>query len=199
MDIFIRSNEAVEIYRKVKEFNEESFKQIVSSAKPFGFRTYFKGYAKTKDNTVKFYANKAVNYISRGEVKVNPEWIDKYKVLISYAYGMGKSAPFQVINKPFLAEPNSCCSETYLVIGPFDDKETAENVISYMNTRFFRFMVFLKKNTQHGTAKVYQLVPMQDFSQSWNDEKLYAKYGLNSDEIAFIESMVRPMERTDVE
>ncbi|MFZ7229807.1 Eco57I restriction-modification methylase domain-containing protein [Avibacterium avium] len=199
LDTFIRDNQSIEILHKVQLLNEDNFSHLVSARKPFGFSTSIKGYAKTKDNTVKFYANKAVNYISRGEVKLNPEWINKYKILISYAYGMGNTAPFQVINKPFVVEPNSCCSETYLVIGPFDDKETAENVLSYMNTRFFRFMVFLKKNTQHGTAKVYQLVPMQDFSQSWNDEKLYAKYGLNSDEIAFIESMVRPMERTDVE
>ncbi|MFQ1047274.1 Eco57I restriction-modification methylase domain-containing protein [Avibacterium paragallinarum] len=199
MEIFIRSNEAIEIYHKVKAFNEPSFSELISSRKPFGFDTSFKGYAQTKDNTVKFYANSAINYISRGEVKINREWIDKYKVLISYAYGMGSSPPFQVINKPFVVQPNSCCSETYLVIGPFDDQATAENVISYMNTRFFRFIVYLKKNTQHATAKVYQLVPMQDFTQSWNDEKLYAKYGLNAEEIAFIEAMVRPMERNDVE
>ncbi|UZD15406.1 hypothetical protein OLL86_07725 [Gallibacterium anatis] len=77
--------------------------------------------------------------------------------------------------------------------------QEAKNVKSYIETRFFRFMVMLKKNTQDATAKVYQLVPMQDFSQSWNDEKLYAKYGLTADEIAFIESMVRPMERDNVE
>jgi site-specific DNA-methyltransferase (adenine-specific) len=80
------------------------------------------------------------------------------------------------------------------VIGPFDDKQTAENVMSYIRTRFFRFMVLLKKNTQHATRNVYSFVPMQDFSKPWTDEELYAKYGLNEEEIAFIESMIRPME-----
>jgi site-specific DNA-methyltransferase (adenine-specific) len=101
---------------------------------------------------------------------------------------------YLVIGKPFLGEPNTCCTETYLVIRPFDSLQKCENVISYMRTRFFRFLVLLKKNTQHATSKVYSLVPIQDFNESWTDEKLYKKYGLTAEEITFIESMVRPME-----
>ena len=110
------------------------------------------------------------------------------------AYGAGEDFPHQIINKPFLGEPNTCCSETYVVIGPYANKELAENVISYIKTRFFRFLVLLKKNTQHASSKVYSFVPLQDFSKPWTDEELYAKYGLTDDEIAFIESMIRPME-----
>lgn len=97
-------------------------------------------------------------------------------------------------NKPFLGEPNSVCTETYLVIGPFAHKNYAENVISYISTRLFRFLVLLLKNTQHATKSVYKLVPMQDFSKPWTDEELYAKYGLTEEEISFIESMIKPME-----
>ena len=63
-----------------------------------------------------------------------------------------------------------------------------------MKTKFFRFMVMLLKNTQHALKKVYQLVPVQDFSKPWTDEELYAKYGLTDEEIAFIDSMIKPME-----
>ena len=66
--------------------------------------------------------------------------------------------------------------------------------MSYMSTKFFRFMVLLLKNTQHATKTVYKLVPMQDFSKPWTDEELYKKYDLTDDEIAFIESMIRPMD-----
>jgi site-specific DNA-methyltransferase (adenine-specific) len=66
--------------------------------------------------------------------------------------------------------------------------------MSYIKTRFFRFLVLLNKQTQHATSKVYSLVPEQDFKVSWTDEKLYQKYGLSKEEIAFVESMVRPME-----
>lgn len=197
LDIFIRDNNAVNILDKVLACKEKSFSELISSRKPFGFATNFKGYAKTKDNTVKFYANKVINYICRDEVKVNSDWIDLYKLFVPYAIGSGDSKEDLV--KPILAEPNSCCSETYLVFGPFQDEKTARNVISYIQTKFFHFMLTLKKNTQHATRNAYQLVPMQDFTQSWNGQKLYAKYGLTEDEIAFIESMIRPMEVSDGE
>ena len=98
-----------------------------------------------------------------------------------------------VLSKPFLGERNSCCTETYLLVGPFDKKETAKNVISYIETRFFRFLVLLIKNTQNGMKKVYSFVPGQDFEQEWNDQKLYEKYNLTESEIYFIEKMVRPL------
>ncbi|MFZ7200149.1 Eco57I restriction-modification methylase domain-containing protein [Avibacterium avium] len=200
LDTFIRYNSAISILHKSQQFNESSFSELVSSSKPFGLRTFFRDFEKSEfHNSIRIYANQKVGYIDRNIISKNTDLIDKYKVLISKAYGAGETFPHQILNKPFIAEPPSCCTETYLSIGAFDNPQEAENVKSYIETRFFRFMVMLKKNTQDATAKVYQLVPMQDFSQSWNDEKLYAKYGLNSDEIAFIESMVRPMERTDVE
>ena len=99
-----------------------------------------------------------------------------------------------MIGKPFVGEPNTICTETYLVVGDFDDRQTAENVVSYMKTCFFRFLVLLIKNTQDAPQRVYNLVPMQDFSKPWTDEELYKKYKLTKKEIAFIEKMVRPMD-----
>lgn len=83
---------------------------------------------------------------------------------------------------------------TYLVIGEFDNEKTAENVASYMRTKFFRYLVSLMKNTQNAYRKVYAHVPMQDFTKSWTDEELNKKYGLSDEEIAFIDSMIKPME-----
>ena len=80
------------------------------------------------------------------------------------------------------------------MVGPFQNEETSYNVISYMKTKFFRFLVLLKKNTQHATKSVYQLVPTQDFSKPWKDSELYTKYGLSDEEISFIESLIRPMD-----
>ena len=72
-------------------------------------------------------------------------------MLISYSYGAGESFPHQILNKPFVGKPNTACTETYLVIGPFDDEVTAQNVISYLATKFFRFLVLILKNTQQAT------------------------------------------------
>jgi len=95
---------------------------------------------------------------------------------------------------PFIVEPNSCCSETYMVVGPFKNRRQCENAISYMQTRFFHFLIAVIKITQHATQGMYSLAPLQDFSKPWTDAELYKKYGLSSEEIAFIESMIRPME-----
>ena len=193
-DTFIRYNESISILRKVQAFNEPTMSNHVSSQKPFGFRTFVKGRETALPGDVKLYANKSVGYVHRIEITQNISWVDKYKVYITMAYGAGEDFPHQIINKPFLGEPNSCCTETYVVIGPYENEEITKNVISYINTKFFRFMVLLKKNTQHASSKVYSFVPIQDFSKSWTDEELYAKYDLDEKEIDFIESMIRPME-----
>ena len=193
-DTFIRYNEAISILHKVQIFNEKSFAPLVSSQKPFGFRTFVTGKQQYFEGAVKLYTNNNVGFVRRDEILQNVSWVDKYKVLITMAYGAGEDFPHQIINTPFIAEPNTCCTETYVVIGPFQGKNYTNNVISYMKTRFFRFLVLLKKNTQHAAAKVYQFVPLQDFSHPWTDEMLYEKYGLDENEIAFIESMIRPME-----
>ena len=193
-DTFIRYNESISILRKVQAFNELTMSNQVSSQKPFGFRTFVKGRETALPGDVKLYANKSVGYVHRIEITQNISWVDKYKVYITMAYGAGEDFPHQIINKPFLGEPNSCCTETYVVIGPYENEEITKNVISYINTKFFRFMVLLKKNTQHASSKVYSFVPLQDFSKPWTDAELYAKYGLDDKEIAFIESMIRPID-----
>ena len=191
-DVFIRYNEAIEIFRKIKL--ERSFAEIVSTQKPFGFRTFFMGKSKTFHDAVKLYTNKNIGFVKREEILQNQKWIDEHKIYISMAYGAGEDFPHQIINKPFYGEPNSCCTETYLVIGTFLTQSEAFNAITYMSTKFFRFLVLLRKNTQHAYKNVYSFVHMQDFNEPWTDEKLYVKYGLTADEIAFIESMIRPMD-----
>lgn len=193
-DIFVRYNQAIPTLHKVKDFNEKSFSLLVSTRKPFGFATNFKFYEKTDfDGSVKIYANnKDIGYIKKSLVTLNQQWIDKHKLFVPYAIGSGDSKTDVI--KTIYASPNSCCTETYLVVGPFGSKEECENVQSYINTKFFHFLITLRKNTQHTTKPVYQFVPIQDFSEKWTDEKLYKKYNLTEEEINFIELTVRPTE-----
>ncbi len=194
-DIFVRYNEAITIMRKVISLREDSFADIVSSRKPFGLTTDFKDFTnRIIPDGIMIYANKATGYIKKEQIIQNQQWVDEYKIYITRAYGAGEDFPHQILNKPIFGDKGTCCTETYLVIGPFEKKEHAKNAISYINTRFFRFMVLLVKNTQDAPKRVYQFVPMQDFNETWTDEKLYKKYGLTQEEIDFIESMIRPME-----
>jgi site-specific DNA-methyltransferase (adenine-specific) len=192
--VFIRDNRSIAILEKVKILKEISFEGQVSSRKPFGLATDFSAdKAQPFEGAVSLYARGRVGYVKPEQLLKNQDWTSQYKVLVSKAYGAGEGWPHQIIGKPILAPSNSACTETYLVMGLFDDAITASNLVSYMETRFFRFLVSLAKITQDGTAKVYQFVPVQNFNEPWTDEKLYAKYNLTDEEIAYIESMIRPM------
>lgn len=207
LDTFIRFQEALSILDKVKKYNETSFSSIVSPRDPFGLNYYengsermFKLFTKEKHiGDCEIYYNgwqrEGICYTSRSKVTERAQAIDKYKVFISKANGAASNKiPYGVISKPFVGEPNSICNMTYLLVGPFDTKEEAENVNKYMCTKFCRFLISLLKNTQNALKKVYELVPLQDFNEEWTDEKLYKKYNLTQDEIDFIESMIKPME-----
>lgn len=193
-DSFIRFNQSISILRKVRDSKEESFAKIVSSRKPFGIDTKPSLSITKNAGYVYIYAYPQNAFVKENLISMNKPWVNEHKIMISYAYGERGDFPYLVIGKPFYAPPQTCCTETYLVIGPLATQERCDNCMSYMRTKFFRFLILQKKNTQHATSKVYQFVPLQDFSHPWTDEMLYEKYGLTDDEIAFIESMIRPME-----
>ncbi len=102
--------------------------------------------------------------------------------------------PHRIISTPFLGEPETISSETYLCIGPLNSKGQAESVLSYLSCRLTRLLILLHKPSQHVTRKVYTFVPTQDWSRKWTDADLYAKYGITAKEIAFIEKVVRPLD-----
>jgi site-specific DNA-methyltransferase (adenine-specific) len=191
---FIRYNEAINIIEKVKLKSESSISSQISSRKPFGLSTTFKGYKKSPKHSIKLFQNGGFGWISHDEIPKNKHLVNDYKVYIPRAGSGSDSFPHPILGIPFIGEPNSACTETYIIAGIYTEKKRAENLISYISTRFFRFLVLLIKNTQDATSRVYEFVPIQDFSEPWTDEKLYKKYGLTEEEIAFIESMIRPMD-----
>ena len=192
---FIRYNEAIPILRKVQSLGEQSFADIVSPQTPFGFVSSFDQYKKSAfAGAVILHTVKGVGYVKKSQIRKGLDLVAPHKVYIAKSYGERGAFPYFFLAKPFLGEPNSCCTQSYLSIGPFDSAQVAQNVISYIKTRLFRFCIMLKRNTQDAMRGVYQFVPMQDFSKPWTDAELYAKYKLTKDEIAFIESMIKPME-----
>lgn len=194
-DTFIRFNEAVPILHKIQSFKEKSFSQYVSPQTPFGIISSFSKYQDVPfQGSVELLCVKGKKYIDKAYVTKNKQWIGSYKIYISKSYGERGAYPYRFLAKPMIGYPESCCTQTYLMLGPFNDEKECKNVISYIHTRFFRFCVMLKKNTQDAMRNVYSLVPLQDFSHPWTGEMLYQKYGLTDEEIAFVESMIRPMD-----
>lgn len=198
LDIFVRYNEAISILRNVLSRKYPSFESIVSTQKPFGLRTYVVPNDKSDLDSLKLYGNKKIGYIDRKLININLSSIDKWKIFITMAYGAGEGFPHQIINKPLVAEPGSVCTETYIMVGPFNDEKTARYIQGYMATKFFRFLVMLRKSTQHAAKSVYKFVPYIDtFDLDINDQYLYDLFGLTKNEIDFIEKMIRPMDIID--
>lgn len=193
VDVFIRYNQAVSILKKVLMKKEETFSKLVSTRKPFGLPTNFIDYKITEfPGSIKLYAYSKIAFVEKKQIARNYDAIKKYKLFIPEAIGIGNMKIDWV--KPIIGEPNTCSTETYLMVGPFDNLVETKNVLSYIQTKFFHLLLSLKKITQHTTKSVYMFIPMQDFSQEWTDEKLYKKYNLVKEEIDFIESMIRPMD-----
>lgn len=200
-DVFVRDSRAVEILRKVLLKQEAPMTDILSVDKEFGWTSNFAGFHETKrpGDLPLYYIRtmkRGVGYIARKSVSKSEHLIDTWKVLVPEAFNGGDGIPHQIMGKPLIAPSPSVCTQSFLFFHVRSGKE-AKSVHSYYTTRFFRFLVSLRKITQHATHSTYTWVPQQKWNRVWTDESLYNKYGLSKDDIAFIESRVRPMEADD--
>ncbi len=198
-DILVRYNIGVTILRKVQSAEESAetgrLADNVSPIQPFSIRTNFRGAVTDEgmSDPVALYGNRSVTHIERSEVPRNLEWVNEWKVLIGSAYGAGEGIPHQVTGVPIIAAPGTACTETYLVVDRFETKREAENLAAYLGTRFVRFLIYLRKNTQHLYNERFAFVPLLPMDRLWTDEELYDKYGITEEEQAYIESMVKEM------
>jgi hypothetical protein len=191
-DILVRRNEAIPILEKVRAKGERTLESRVSSGKPFGLRTFFHGkpHSKGLKKAVKLFGSQKITWVERSAISVNTPWIDEWKVLMTAVQGTSAAVETKFLSKPIIVGPGAACTETYLVAGHFDSETAATNYANYLRTRFVRFLVSLRKSTQHATRDVYAFVPDLPLDQEWTDSKLYKRYALTKDEIAFIESQV---------
>lgn len=195
---FVRYNDAVEIINKVCSITTESVVPVISSRNPFGLATNISGTGKQKDALV-LYSSQDKGYIDRTLISQGKQYIDKWKVMISrvtskHAGEPDKAGMYKVLSKIQLLSPGEVCTDSYIIAHPCDDKEQAQNFFTYLRTKFVRFLILQTISSINLSREKYEFVPMQDFLKLWTDEELYGKYKLNDEEIAFIESMIRPME-----
>jgi site-specific DNA-methyltransferase (adenine-specific) len=200
-ETFIRFESAVEILRKVVNSNEEKMTEIISGVRPFGIPTKERP---EKNGDLILISSGGSGNISYSKVTSGHDMINKWKVMTSktshdHAGQPDNEGKRRVLSRLEILPPKYVCTESYILLGVFKTKAEAENCMSYASTSFFRFLVSLLSFSQDITRERFVYVPMQDFSEPWTDEKLYKKYGLTQDEIAFIESMIRPMEITEGE
>lgn len=195
-DIFIRHSQAVPIVRKVIAKGDKPMSQQVSAYKPFGLRTYEKP---QKTGDIKLFWQKGVGPYKRKNITVGVEMIDKWKVIASrsgheHAGNPGTDGTRRVLSRTAILPPGTICTETYLVIGNYSTEKEAKNLLAYMKTRFLRFLMSLFMYSHGITKDTFEFVPILDMTKRWTDEKLYKRYELGKEEIAFIESKIRPMD-----
>lgn len=195
---FIRQAKAVNIVYKVMSTKCKMMDEVVFSRKPFGLGNTYIGKNSYFDGCATLYGSQGLSYIYEDEIQQNKELLNRWKVIASKASAQGGRADSEgkrkVIPKVEVLPPGTICTESYLLIAHFDNETEATNAASYVKTMFFRFLLSLKVITQNISKDSFGFVPLQDFSHPWTDEMLYEKYKLSPDEIAFIESMIRPME-----
>jgi site-specific DNA-methyltransferase (adenine-specific) len=199
-DIFIRRNESIPILEKVVAKKEPTFDTRVSSRKPFGLPTNFHGSSiKTHKSNIKFYGSGKVTWVSPDQIEVNQSWVNKWKVLVPAASDGNENYPLPIWDQagPFVSGPGEACSETYLVASLAKTKTEAQYIASYMRTKFFRYMVSIRKVAQHNKIENFSFVPDVPLDRDWTDAELYKRYSLSKNDIAFIESMIREMKFTN--
>lgn len=203
-EIFIRYNELASVKNRVSSFNEATLDTIASPQTPYGllsnaFKTSKNLFTTTKtcENQYKVYG--LGENLKREILYTSPDFhLDKdynansYKLFIPEVYGSGELG--EIPPCPIVGKPGDICTQTFRQFGYFKTEEEARNLLTYSYTKFFRALVGIMKHTHHAPAKVYQFVPLQDFSKPWTDSELYEKYNLTDEEINFIESMIRPMD-----
>ena len=198
-DIFVRDNIGIEIVRKVMKNCSQTCSDYVLKVSPFGLRSYIRGGRQEKESDVKVITSGGTGYLSRETITKNVDVIDKFKVVIGYLNpdraGVNNSSQgSNVTTKVMVYEPSVVITESYIVIGVFNNEKDAYNYASYIKCKFTRMLINLTLSSIHITQGNFRFVSLQDFTRPWTDADLYAKYGLTDEEIQFIESMIKPME-----
>ena len=197
----VRYNDAVNIIHKISSVKEDNLVNMVSSISPFGLTTKERGTEqKTRSSDVKMYSSSGTSFIPESKTFLSNSYYDKYKVLVSqtsaeHAGEPGKDGMFRVLTSSMkVIDPRDVCTHSYILIGPTDTKEEADNLLKYLKTRFVRFLLLQMMTSIHISKNTFAFVPVQDFHNEWTDEMLYKKYSLTKEEVSFIESMIRPMD-----
>ena len=212
LDIVINSGENYAILQKVRKGDFVSLTTITKGRDAFGITGKN---AKNVSEAIFFdgayelrCAHEEIRYVKKDIITKNMDIANKWKVFISKGNGgagtLGDEKQVAILGKPYLGKANSVCTDSLIPIGCFDTEAEALNLQKYIKTKFLRYIVGILKVSQNVSQNVYQFVPLQDFTDKsdidWSkpipeiDQQLYKKYNLTNEEIAFIESKIKPME-----
>lgn len=197
--VYVRNNEALSIIHKVRKLQEDSISSLMSSLGPFGLGTSERGIDQSTGNCYTLLSSAGRSFIQRDKVTNGHEYIDKWKVILGKATSAGaatadKSGQRKVLATLSLLEPGAVCTFSYFIAAAFDDEDQAENCRYYLSTKFARFLLLQTLSSINVSRERFYFVPIQDFTQKWDDKSLYEKYDLTDSEQGLIESMIKDWE-----
>lgn len=198
-DVIVRYNEAVNIIDTAVTDGTKTVADIMLSRNPFGPSSNVRGELLPSEGLIRLMTSQGIYYVNPDIVKDNKEYVDAWKVTISkvtceHAGEPDKNGQLKVLSSLKTLEPGTICTDSYLIIGKFETEKEADNLRSYLATKFARFMLLTAVSSINLSKDKFRFVPLQDFSRPWTDADLYAKYNLTEDEIAYIEQLIKPMD-----
>ncbi|TDZ94280.1 Eco57I restriction-modification methylase domain-containing protein [Mycobacteroides salmoniphilum] len=198
--VLIRSNAAEAILTKIEAKDESSIAPMLSSQKPFGFLSNFSDFhtKPTKGSVLLVKRDRMTAYVRPDQITHGHSMIAPIKVLTPEAGDGHGRVPAIVTGNPFVVSGNSVCTQTFLVAGRFETEVEGQRFAAYLRTKFVRYLVHQRKVSQHTTSDTYMFVPAIPMDRDWTDAALYKRYDLSAEDIAVIESQIKPMGATDV-
>ena len=198
-EVIVRYNEAINILNAAVPEGTPTISDIMLSRNPFGQSSNVRGQEISYPGSIELVTSQGSYYVDKDSITENKDYIDSWKVSISkvtceHAGEPDKNGQVKVLSSLRTFGPNVACTDSYLIIGKFKNAKEAENLRSYLATKFARFLLLLSVSSINLSKDKFKFVPMQDFSKSWTDEELYKKYNLNEDEIAYIEQIIKPVD-----
>ena len=195
-NVFIRDNRVLEVVEHVNSMGGDSFSNIVSSRRPFGLDASLRA---SVSGDTRLYSSSGDGWIDRNIVTRGENLVDKWKVLLSktsseHAGQTDKNGMKRVLSRVEVMPPGSVATESYLIVGPFGSESEAESAVSYLRTRFARFLVSSVLLTQNITRAMFEFVPLPPLDRIWTDDALYRAYQLRAEQVALINETIKEME-----
>lgn len=195
--VFIRTNGAISIIQKVLQKTNNTWDKHNYTRNPFGFSTKDRGKSNKFKNSIALLSSKGFGYVRNSDIEKNRDLITKYKILIGRLVpsngelDVNPEDGYRVITNTKIINPYEIHTESYLLIGAFNDRNKAINFENFIKTKFVRFLIKQAISSVNITKDSFRFVPTEDFSAPILDSDLYKKYGLSNDEIKLIESTIR--------
>ena len=194
--VFVRYNEAIDILNKIKQQTSKTLSSIVASYCPFGLRSYTRGKSKAAPGLVGVYTSQGVQYIDEKIIKANRELIHVDKVLLSSLTAEHANEPdsqgrYKILSTMKVISKNTACTDSYLILGPFNNSQEAKNCSTFLKTKFARFLIMLSISSIHLTRESFKFVPLLDFTRPWTDEDLRNEFHLSDYDVDLINRLIR--------